>query len=152
MTDEAQLEVSQQQMLLFEKNLELQKQELDEQSKKNRADESLEVRRIEAEQVAHAKNLDHAGKVLKAQVEDRKGVREFASDQVKRICIFLGLLVVLVAVVCGIAICMGESKVVFDALYKFCTYALTLLAGIGVDRVWINRKNGTLPSTTADSE
>ncbi len=69
--------VSDEQLALFRDHVDLQKQELAEQREKNRADEAIEMRRISAQQDIHSKDLEHAGRVIDAQLKDRQGVRSF---------------------------------------------------------------------------
>lgn len=66
MSDE-RLTVSEEQLALFKEHVELQRDELAEQSVRNRADEAIESRRLSAEVEMHQSNLAHAGKVLDAQ-------------------------------------------------------------------------------------
>jgi prophage tail gpP-like protein len=65
------LTVNEEQLVLFKETMQLQRDELAEQAKRNRADEAIETRRITADVEVHTKNLEHAGKVLSAQATDR---------------------------------------------------------------------------------
>ena len=138
--------ISDQQLALFKEHVSLQREELAEQRQKNRADEAIETRRITADLEVHEKNITHAGKVLEAQAQDRKEVRDFWSKQLQWVFIVLILLIFVSSLIAGYAIHKNQSKEVFDMITKIVSYAVTFLAGIGMDRAWINRKKPGLTS------
>ena len=150
MADE-HLSVNEEQLALFKEHVELQREELSEQREKNRADEALETQRIKAEEGFHARNLEHADKVLVAQSTDREQIRTFWSENLKRAINVLILLIVVISIIAGISIFRGEADVVFESLKTVATHLLALLAGLGADRAWIHRKKAGI-SSSQDSE
>jgi hypothetical protein len=58
--------VSEEQLVLFKEHLNLQREELAKRRERNKADESIELRRISAEQTIHDKNLKHSEFVVNA--------------------------------------------------------------------------------------
>ena len=132
--------VSEEQLVLFKEHLDLQREELAERRERNKADESIELKRISVEQTIHDKNLKHSEFVVNAQLQDREGIRQFWSVQCRWIFFFgLGLIFIL-GLICCIAIYKGDSENVFKMLTAVLTYGFSFVAGIGADRIWINRK------------
>lgn len=144
--------VNEEQLALFRDHVELQREELTEKRERNRADEAIETRRISAEVDMHKSNLGHAGKVLEAQVEDRQQIRSFWSDQLLRFCWMFGAVFVVLASICIVAIILGETVAVFDAIKTLGTHFMALLAGIGADRIWIHRKKAGISTSNEDKD
>ena len=132
--------VSEEQLVLFKEHLDLQREELAERRESNRAEESIELKRISVEQAIHDKNLKHAEFVVNAQLQDREGIRQFWSVQCRWIFFFVYGLMFTIGLICCIAIYKGDSENVFKMLTAVLTYGLTFVAGIGADRIWTNRK------------
>lgn len=139
--------VSDQQLALFKEHVALQRDELAEQREKNRADEAIEMRRISAEVETHEKNLEHAGKVLIAQGNDRRELRTFWTRQFQNMFYLIVLIVVLGTAITCFAIYKGQSKEVFDAIVMIASYLIAVLGGIGLDRAWIHRKKSGITPT-----
>ncbi len=149
MTGQA-LTVNEEQLVLFKETMQLQRDELAEQAKRNRADEAIETRRIAADIEVHSKNIEHAGKVLTVQAADRDQIRSFWSVQIGRFCWIVAVGMLVTCVICGYAIANGETAAVFDAIKTLGTHLLALLGGAGVDRLWIHRRKTGI-SSPADS-
>ena len=146
------LTVNEEQMVLFKETMQLQRDELAEQAKRNRADEAIETRRITADVEVHSKNLEHAGKVLNAQAVDRDQIRTFWSRQIGRLCWILAVGMIVSCIVCGYAIAKGETAAVFDAVKTLGTHLLALLGGAGADRLWIHRRKTGISNSADNSQ
>ena len=109
------------------------------------------MKRISAEQDMHAKNIDHAGIALKAQLEDRRDVRSFWSGQLRWLFIFAILILIITGAICCMAIYKGDTESVFKMMTSVLTYGLSIAAGAGLDRIWINRKKTGISSNTNNS-
>lgn len=146
------LTVNEEQLVLFKETMQLQRDELAEQAKRNRADEAIETRRIAADIEVHSKNLEHAGKVLTAQATDRDQIRSFWSVQIGRFCWIVAGIMLVACIICGYAIAKGQTAAVFDAVKTLGTHALALLGGVGADRLWIHRRKTGISNPTDNSK